>query len=122
MNRELKFRKWNGKKMLLVQRLIWSTLDDDLFAFEEGSGDLDCSSALMQYTGLTDKFNVEIYEGDILSIRKSKTVTRRCVVEWDGSGWYLKPSAVRSTLWNVHHKAKVIGNRFENPELLGAKS
>jgi len=71
---------------------------------------------LMQYTGLKDKNGVEIYEGDVLSIEgfavevlweqeRAKFSTQR-----NGSSFFSFSDNARF--------AEVIGNIYENPELL----
>ncbi len=86
---------------------------------------------LMQYTGLRDKNGVEIYEGDILQYvspePQEEDVPDRYVVEWVGFGWEAtwqhahKPSYVsdgRMSLQGCDEDMEVIGNIYENPELL----
>jgi len=85
-----------------------------------------------QYTGLDDKNDVEIYEGDIVKSTfsyRGQEDKKVCVVEWDA----INPCFV---LLNIDNKNdleydfvqvnlrtnKVIGNIYENPELLEAKS
>lgn len=72
--------------------------------------------ALMQFTGLKDKNGKEIYEGDVL---KSKYATGHNVY-WQGCGW--KMSTQQGGYWQplqtLTDNYEVIGNIFENPELL----
>ena len=105
---------------------------------------------LMQYTGLKDKNGKEIYEGDILKYTYPAGYAL-CEVrfgEWDngesyedhlgGNGWYIKEWAhyehgddkneeIKVSLSGFtdypmnNHKMEVIGNLWENPELLEAK-
>ena len=77
-----------------------------------------CELILMQYTGLKDKNGVEVYEGDILtssSIGRSKA---KVIYEAP----YFKTESLEKkgvdypTL--VYGNLEVIGNIYENPELL----
>ena len=71
---------------------------------------------IVQYTGLKDKNGVEIYEGDIIKYTHYERTTGIKLVdiypvEWndDGSGY---------SLCYGGETREVIGNIFENPELL----
>jgi uncharacterized phage protein (TIGR01671 family) len=78
---------------------------------------------LMQYTGLKDKNGVDIYEGDIL--RHDDLVSYQEVL-WIGariSIHSLPTDDDYEDLWMQESKdIEVIGNIYENPELLGEKS
>ena len=67
---------------------------------------------MMQYTGLKDKNGKEIYEDDILQ----DVTGRKHRLKWDGIGW-------DPFIGNMEHKGDgwhytIIGNIYENPELL----
>ena len=72
---------------------------------------------IMQYTGLKDKNNKEIYEGDIFHIGSKKILY---VVEWIDCG--LKGRQIKNISWigldYWKDDIEVIGNIYENPELM----
>jgi uncharacterized phage protein (TIGR01671 family) len=105
----------------------------------------DCFSSVskddlvfQQFTGLLDKNGVEIYEGDILSFlpeRKGKTYVVEFWPEFgyvakhaessgvDSNGYEFTTSHFFSAFqWehyhNVEYQYEVVGNIFQNPELL----
>ena len=85
---------------------------------------------LMQWTGLKDRNGKEIYEGDIVKAKdpyklNSKERFYTCeVVFTDGALFMLKHKTVKWGKEEVHYynmrimEIEVIGNIFENPELL----
>lgn len=82
---------------------------------------------LMQSTGLKDKNGVEIFEGDIVSVRNhpfQKTELSGAGIEIDGDyliGWSdhnLTWLAGDLLLYQLKPYIEVIGNIYENPELL----
>ncbi len=69
---------------------------------------------LMQYTGLKDTKGVEIYEGDIVKYRDELYE-----IKWMFSGFYLhNPKGGFIELAECDNCCEVVGNIYENPELL----
>lgn len=143
MNREIKFRAWDKKENKLYypnncqNRKDYNTyycgdLEVSLYTIEELSKDDDF--VLMQFTGLQDKNGVDIYEGDIICDDKYNTWEWRGIVKFShgvfGAEWLTNiesQSMVGS--WGQKHNLRtfdddilerkvIIGNVFENPELL----
>lgn len=124
--REIKFRAWNGKYMHR----------EGFCEFLSGYGCMfnefvTPDYPLMQYTGLKDKNGKEIYEGDVLKIYDCQDGTKggerlptyiHTKVIWNDSDhrWAVTRNGFNmdfSTHWWCF-KIEVIGNIYENPELL----
>lgn len=115
MNREIKFRVCRKEEyewhIYAVSSIIdlWNgsnpsfgVMQKELIAYENGE------LIFLQYTGLKDKNGKEIYEGDVLR----GGVYSHYEVEWDADqcGWNIGN--------HVQHFYEIIGNIYQNPELL----
>lgn len=147
--RVIKIRAWHeAQKKMYSPEIMGSdqlTIMPDGQGFINVSGDDTRRSEFirtmipLQYTGLNDKNGKEIYEGDILNFpEKSKFYQTypntgiNLKVKVDNSNWwgiveYLNDEvgigtigrfAVKGLMWKPEY-CEVIGNIYENPELLG---
>ncbi len=88
-----------------------------IFVYENGyEGYRVDSKTIGQFTGLLDTTGKEIYEDDIISLENG----RMGVINFhDGCFVVNYGSGMRQALYDVQDlKMTVLGNRFENPELL----
>lgn len=75
---------------------------------------------IMQSTGLHDKNGKEIFEGDIVKMAKDvySDPTYYEIVRHRGGAYRLESNQHGCELWLRHTNCEVIGNIYENPELL----
>ena len=130
MNNRLKFRVWDK----LAERMIYPHNDNQqhfiidlngcFHNLQNGSGGDDY--VIQQYTGLTDSNEKEIYEGDILKISYGAMgdVIGQVLYEADHGGYIFQwerkgPNQNYINLnCDVAFESVIIGNIFDNPELL----
>lgn len=117
--REIKFRAWYNYSMLPWEWLdtslncVWTAINAQQYDNPE--------PVLMQYTGLKDKNGKEIYEGDIVVIDALVPIEDLFTTEvkWNtGSFTANKGNLYRTLAHWAQEGIKVIGNIYENPELL----
>lgn len=135
--REIKFRIWDSKNNSFIPLDVDIIIRFDGRCYFLGGDSVVDNYIIQQYTGLEDKNGFEVYEGDIIN-----TLPRQAVVYYNGSFVLQNPhdelrrlkklkehmdsgnnfmyqgckNSVTHLGSNPH--LSVIGNIFENPELL----
>jgi len=131
--REITFRAWDKKR----QRILgpWSLID---ISYKSDGGIIDIKDwddlvhaddlIWMQFTGLKDKNGKEIYEGDIVYHEMAaeddmaKGYGIKAEVMWDSenAGFMAMDDELGDNILSCYD-VEVIGNIYENPELLEEK-
>ena len=124
-----KFRAWTEEGKAMYYDAYPFKDDTLLLSYDEIAFDEVPASdfILMQSTGLLDKNGNEIFEGDIVKYEAGcNTVTEEVVYDKDFAGFGVKDAdaVIIFTFWELAedidlHSLEVIGNIYENPELLG---
>ena len=123
--REIKFRAWDN----IAGRFKTGTELAETIIRVELDGAIELKGAiynisevtLMQYTGLKDKNGVEIYEGDILCrYSRGEHIPDVRPVVWNQQAAQFRFDDLANPI-NYFQSIEVIGNIYENPELLEAK-
>ena len=120
--REIKFRVWDKfQNKFLDHSCYFNSKDFNEFtAFERYFKCDEEGCILQQYTGLKDKNGREIYEGDIIQLENAPY---KYEVVWNKWHWGIDSKGIvtdfiQSFTIAVEERCIVIGNIFENPDLL----
>jgi len=114
--REIKFRAWHTiNKQMAPSSCSWGgnvVLRLEPYTFIAMPSD---AVVLMQYTGLKDKNGKDIYEGDIIQVNGA----HKYEIFYEPAQFYGKNNYTQGI--EATSDCEVIGNKFQNPELLQSK-
>ncbi len=110
MNRDLKFRVWNEQYGMSQP---WTTTEAINMAITGNFDLVSKGTVYMQFTGMKDKNDQEMCEGDI--VRHSGQMY---VVTWDRGGFVAYADKSNWVVLDFNDDMEIIGNIYENPDLL----
>ena len=117
MTREIKFRAWDGKEMLDDWLVLKNTAGGGVFPVSLARK----AEVVMQFTGLKDKNGKEIYEEDVVKWHNGE-VGEILFHFPDGLnniyGFVFRSLESWYGLNKIQIDGEIIGNIYENPELL----
>lgn len=141
--KKIKCRVWDKIKKAFIPNDVYAiTVTDssdfgvmikDWEEYKEGEYFYDQYQQLSLFTGLCDKNGKEIYEGDIMIGREQKEFGKQLIegmykIQWEDAGFVAISIDGKSDTWafffetNINSRplteCEIIGNIFENPELL----
>lgn len=126
MSRAIKFRVWDEKRgqMFAVENLIFTHSGGIWIGFHADNPSRNAAlfcgegAVLMQFTGLLDKDGREIYEGDTLT---ASSGFKGVVTWWQDLPGFLIVAEKATEFSSMVGTWEIIGNIYENPDLLRAK-
>ena len=122
---KLRFRAWLKQKQKMnneIDHISW--LEDELYCIGDGITYMVSAEdlVLMQSTDMVDRNGKIIFAGDIVKMAKDvySEPTYYEVVRHYGGAYRLESKQHGCELWLRHTDCEVVGNVYENKELLDA--
>jgi len=125
--RELKFRIWQKNQNTWCDESFYIS-PNGKWIMQEGNYENihhlnNGKFIVQQFTGVKDSDEKEIFEGDIVNVKFRKCGEQICEIKYDTMGFECflitkEEPSFPMCIKDIIIKIKVIGNIFENPELL----
>ena len=116
MNKNSRLRLWfpESKEMVFSSTIKEMLFEDGHYFNHTG----ETHGAIIMFpTGLLDKNGVEIYEGDVFKSLTQNGVIKQKEGCWTAD-WIKRPNALTEKLYPHIEDGEVIGNIYENKELI----
>ena len=126
---EIKFRAWDKENEEMIYGVGITPISDTSIPYKVADEDESFQnfsyypdSVLMQFTGVKDRKGIKIYDGDLITggglLAPFELYWNTPSAEWwvargNDEGW--------KTSLSCSKKHEVVGNIYENPELLGGR-
>ena len=118
MNRLIRFRAFDDGKMIYEKNIQHLTMEyNTILRLAKFWSNVRNDSIIMQFTGLHDKNGKEIYEGDIVTYSGITSNNEKIIRIISYNTDYARFQSGMYLLDNIE-LIEVIGNIYENPELL----
>lgn len=126
MQREIKFRAWDAVNKMMDCNVF---INGDGSVYDYASPTYNTPNieierqdfTIMQYTGIKDMYGIDVFEGDILKLSNvfdNQGYFKKAVVTFEDGAFECNYSLLKRYAKNTF---EVIGNVYENPELLEVK-
>jgi len=136
--REIKFRAWDMAKKEMMYDYCYLNKGNKFNCYTS-TDNIRIIESVMQYTGIKDKDNKEIYEGDLISYWDGTAIEDKngliefkgilgtkynlkknqiSYIKFAGSSFKIENGFVLLSTYLQPENIKIIGNIYENPELL----
>ena len=115
MTRTIKFRAWDGKK-IIEPKVKVEDGDSAIYLDDLNFWEKEYGYKLMQFTGLLDKNGKGMYEGDVVRLYSNDELRHEGIIEYIAPKFFVMDGDKSGLI--LTDKYEVIGNIYEDPNLI----